>query len=74
MQLKINSLEARDRVAVVWIRIDCMRIRIHKIWWMRIRIQVNKIPKLISKHLLTLKNFFSFLDAMSFLLNLILNF
>ena len=26
---------------VMWIRIDCMRIRIHKIWWMRIRIQVE---------------------------------
>ena len=29
--------------AVIWIRINCMRIRIHKIWWMRIRIQVNQI-------------------------------
>ena len=26
-------------------------IRIHKIWWIRIRIQVNKISKKISKEL-----------------------
>ena len=38
----------------MWIRIHCMRIRIHKILWMRIRIriQVNKITRFISTHLL----------------------
>ena len=35
--------------AVMWIRIDCMRIRIHNIWRMLIRIQVNKNTKLILK-------------------------
>ena len=30
---------------VMWIRIDVMRIRIHKIRWVRILIQVNKITK-----------------------------
>ena len=35
----------------MWIRIDCIRIQIHKIW---IQIQVSKITK-FSKHLLILK-------------------
>ena len=37
---------------VMWILIDRMRIRSHKIIWMRIRIQDNKITKLMSNHLL----------------------
>ena len=36
-----------------WIRIE--GIRIHKIWWIRIRIQVNKIIKLIWTPLLKVK-------------------
>ena len=36
---------------VMWIRIDCIRIRIHKVGSIRIRIQVHKISK-FSKHLL----------------------
>ena len=36
-------------IPVIWIRTDNMRFRIHKIWWIWIRIQVNKIPKLILK-------------------------
>ena len=36
----------------MWIWINCLRIRIYKIWWMRIRIQNNKITKLISNNLL----------------------
>ena len=42
----------------MWIRIDCMRIWIHKID--EGRIQVNKIAKLISKYFIKgNKNFFS---------------
>jgi len=43
--------------AVMWIHIDRIRIRIHKIWWIRIqiRIQYNKITKSISNHLLKVK-------------------
>ena len=39
----------------MWIRIDRMRIRFHKIWWMGIRIQYNKISKSFSYHLLKVK-------------------
>ena len=39
---------------VMWIRIDC--IRIHKIWWIRIRIQANIITKLILKHIYKIKS------------------
>ena len=38
---------------VMWIRIDCMRIRIHKVWWLRI--QVNKITNLMSIQLFNVK-------------------
>ena len=37
---------------------DVKWIRIHKIWWMRIRIQVNKITKLISTNLLKVEKIF----------------
>ena len=48
-------------IPVIWIRTDYMRFRIHKIWWIWIRIQVNKIPKLISTYLLKVeKNSFFF--------------
>jgi len=40
---------------VMWIRIGRMRIRIQKIWSMRIRIQDNKITNLISNNLLKVK-------------------
>ena len=33
-------------IPVIWIRTDYMRFRIHKIWWIRIRIRVDKIRKL----------------------------
>ena len=42
-----KGIIASEISTVMWIRIDCMRLRIHKIWWMRIRIriQTNKITK-----------------------------
>ena len=36
-----NSITCSLLQTVMWIRIDCMRIRIHKNWWMRIRIQAG---------------------------------
>jgi len=37
-----GHLETKRINTVMWIRIDRMQIRIHKIWSMRIRIQVNR--------------------------------
>ena len=50
---KINEI----LYTAMWIRIVHMRIRIHKIWWMRIQIQIqdSKITKLISTHLLIIR-------------------
>ena len=41
--------------SVMWIRIYRMRIRLRKIWSLRIRIQDNRITKFISNHLLKVK-------------------
>ena len=45
----------RNSWSVMWIRINRMRLRIHKIWSLRIRIQNNKITKSISNYLLRVK-------------------
>ena len=57
---KFNSLQLTHNnpsyiKPVMWIRIDRMRIQIHKIWWMQIQIQDDKTTKSISTHLLKVK-------------------
>ena len=47
--------KSKQNWLVMWIRIDQMRIRIHKIWTMQIQIQDNKIINLISANLLKVK-------------------
>ena len=64
------SLGSQFKNPVMWIRIDCMRI--HKIWLMRIQIQIrfqgNKFTKLISNHLLRVSHFLKFrLEKFNFL-------